>query len=286
MRITNRFGLPDPVFRAVSQVWRPQEGRISVSNLINPPLQLHLLKKFWDQIEEDASDRLWALLGTGLHYSLEKFVTGERLAEERLKAVVYDIEVRGRADIYHKEGVEDYKVTSVYSFLLGSKPEWEKQQNTYAFLFRLQGFPVKRLQIHALLRDWTKNKTISDPDYPKIPFASIDLTVWPEPQAEAYVKTRVQFHKDRPQAPCTDEEKWFRPGKIAVMKAGAKRALKLCDTKEEAEKFASGYCKERPKEKLSAVERPGKYVKCESYCQVRNFCEFGKSLKQEEEDAE
>ena len=30
--------------------------------------------------------------------------------------------------------VVDYKVTSVWSLLLGEKPEWEKQLNTYAWL--------------------------------------------------------------------------------------------------------------------------------------------------------
>ncbi len=66
-------------------------------------------------------------------------------------------------------------------------------------------------------------------------------------------------------SPCTPEEWWERPTRFAVMKRGQKRAVRLYDTREEAEDNAT-------KAGLYVEERPGSSVRCESYCRVASFC--------------
>jgi len=276
MKITNKYNLPEPIYRAISQVWPPQEGRISVSDLIAPPLILSLKKKYWDQLEEDASERLWALLGQGLHYVLQKHTDGEYLSEERLKVEVYGTTITGRPDLYYKETIEDYKVTSVFSFLLGMKVEWEQQLNVYAFMFRHYGFKVDKLQISAILRDWIKNKAWFDKDYPSIPFQTIPVEIWTPERATAYVYDRIKAHKLNAEIPCTDIDRWKRPKKFAVKKAGTKRALAggIKDTKEDAERFAEEYLKKiaSRKVRLEIEERPEIFIRCKQYCIVRTVC--------------
>lgn len=267
MRLTNVFDLPEAMLNVMGQFRKPQEKRISVTELVGAPLIRHLRMKHWDELEEDASERLWALLGQSVHYSLEKGTPLDAIQEERLEARFGDIVISGQSDLYHNEAIEDYKVTSVYSFVLGSKPEWERQLNVYAHLWRESGFPVKALKIRAILRDWQKSRTLTDPDYPKIPFVTVDIPLWTPEIAEDYIELRIQAHTSDV-LECAPEEKWTRPTTYAIMKGANKRAARVLDTMEEAEAWI-GYQKG-----FSIVERPGKDVRCEDYCQVRAFCPY------------
>jgi hypothetical protein len=294
MKITNNFNLPEPIHRAVSRVYPPVDGRISVSHLIGPPLIRHLTKLYWDELEEDASDRLWALLGQGLHYVLEQHTRGDFLAEERLQAEILGITIAGRADLYWNKTVADYKVVSAFSFLLGPHVEWERQLNTYAFLYRHIGFQVNKLQVNAILRDWVRSKALREFNYPKIPFQQINVPVWSEEEAARYVIDRVRLHKMHPSDPCTDADRWRRETTYAVKKKGAKRALigGVKSTLKEAEEFASGYCKKNKIDlsKVEIEERPGEFTRCKDFCVVRNFCDLNpyknQIFSEEEEEGE
>jgi hypothetical protein len=65
--------------------------------------------------------------------------------------------------------------------------------------------------------------------------------------------------------PCTPEERWEGPTRFAVMKQGQKRAVRVFDTREEAEGNVT-------KEGLYVEERTGSSIRCESYCRVSSFC--------------
>jgi hypothetical protein len=236
----------------------------------------------WEKMEDDVSSRLWALLGQGFHAALaEHAANKEILVEQGIKTeVVVDfggrnlrIIVSGRPDAYTNGVIDDYKITSVFSFLLGDKPEWEYQLNTYAFLYRSAGFPVTGLNIQAILRDWIENKTLTDPEYPKIPFITVPIPLWTPEDAKKYVEQRVAFHLTHPMDPCSDLDRWARTNTYAVMKVGGKRALRVLDTVEDASKWAREYHEEKPKDKLEIHERKGEFVRCARYCPVRAFCD-------------
>lgn len=278
MRFTNIHSLPSAMVAALSDGWAPKVESLSVTALIGPPRIRTLTMEHWDSMEEDVSSRLWALLGQGLHATLASYAANrEVLVEQAIKQKVDSgggsIIVSGRPDSYESGVINDYKITSVFSFLLGDKPEWEYQLNTYAFLYRGAGFPVTGLNIQAILRDWVESKTLIDANYPKIPFLTVPIPLWTAEDAAQYVMQRVDLHLTHPMNPCSDAERWARPDTYAVFKKSGKRALRVLDTLEEAQKWGADHHAEKPKDDLEIQKRKGSFVRCERFCAVRKFCD-------------
>ena len=169
--------------------------------------------------------------------------------------------------------VSDWKITSVFSFLLGEKPEWTAQINCYAYLFEQYRFPVKKAFIHAILRDWMVSKSLQDEDYPKCPFITSEIEVWDKEKQFTYIDGRVYIHElaqiiaDDHLLNCTPQEKWSKPTTWAVKKVKAKRALRVFHSLEEADNMIQ--CSE---DGLTIEERPGEDVRCERFCYAKNFC--------------
>lgn len=269
MQVTNNYHLPEQIVNAVTFSTRePSDNVISVTELIGPSWIRHLKRKHWQELSEDASDRLWALLGQSVHYIVDKHELTNSISEERLSCEFNGYKITGQADNYNGETktIEDWKVTSVWSFLNGVKAEWEAQLNIYALMWRKAGFEVDRLNINAILRDWQQGRAHGD-DYPPIPFVVVPVNVWPIEKIEAFIRGRILAHA----APCecSPDEKWRKETVYAVMKEGRKSAVKLHDTIFGAEKHAAELGA-----KHSVVERPGECTRCKSYCPVREFCEY------------
>ena len=271
MKITNIHNLPDSIYSAVSKyIYKPNPSRISVTDLINAPQIRQLKIKHWDQLEEDASDRFWALLGSSIHSVLERTNIDNSLSEEKLSytfsANFEDWTIAGRPDLWINNEIHDYKVTSVWSYIYG-KPEWEIQLNVYAWLFDKFSFRTNKLKIYAILRDWQRNKALGNNDYPVIPFAEIGVLLWPLKKTEEYIKQRLELHS-KTDVPCTPADQWEKPTKWALMKKGNKRATKIFDKYEIAERVRM----DKDDKTLYVEERKGSKPRCEDYCIVRNFC--------------
>lgn len=278
MRITNKHGLPQTIVNAVGKSRKPIPGRYGVNDLIGAPLARRLKMEHWDELKQDVSEMLWMLLGSAVHSVLEIHAPAESLSEEKMVVNFQGIyQIVGIPDLYHDHQINDYKITSVYSFLLGDKPEWTNQCNVYAFLFREQGFKVDGLNIHAILRDWQQSKAMRDSDYPKIPFHTVKLPLWSHWDSLKYVNDRVEAHAAAENmpiqdiAPCTDDERWARPTTWAVVKEGRKSALRVLDSQEKAECWLQA---QKDTKGLSVEIRPGEYMKCQNYCVVRDVCPY------------
>jgi hypothetical protein len=269
MKITNNYNLP-PVFVELAQKWqyKPKPNRIGVTEFCDAPQIRYLKIKHWDELEIDVSEMLWMFLGGAVHSVLEKADIENALTEEKLEVkLTDDITLVGKPDLLHNIEIHDYKVCSAYAFLLGSKPEWERQLNLYRWMYFKHGFKVDKLKIHAILRDWTKSKTYSNNDYPEIPFQTVNIPIWDDKTMEEYLIKRIDTHTDN-FPPCHPSEQWERPTQFAVMKEGRKSALRVLDTLEEAEKWIV----DADKGKLSIVERKWQKIRCQEYCLVRNVC--------------
>jgi hypothetical protein len=114
--------------------------------------------------------------------------------------------------------------------------------------------------------------------------AVLPQRLWSMEEREAYIVERVLIHQDAERRDqwdealpeCSDDERWYRPGKLAVVKDGRVRALKLfeADEIEEAKAYAA--------ENKARVEvRPGQNTRCESFCPVGEWCEQFARLKEE-----
>lgn len=268
MKVTNKHNLPEAFVNAVTWNSRtPNPKRFSVTDLISPPQIRQLKIKHWEQLTDDVSDRLWALLGNSVHYVLEKGSPKESLSEEKLAFEIDGNLIVGIPDIYHNKQIHDYKVTSVYSFILGDKAEWEQQLNVNGWLFNKAGFIVEALKIYAILRDWKKSDALRDYKYPQIPFQAVDIPLWSVDAMELFIRARIEAH-NADKVLCSDKERWMRPKTYAVKAEDKKKALRVFNTMEEAKKALPTL----KGKNLTIEERKGAYIRCESYCPVSEFC--------------
>lgn len=271
MRITNLTRLPEPLVSAASRKREPKRGQISVTELINPPQMRALTLRHWAELSEDASDRIWATMGQLMHKLLEEHgrESEEHLIEHTLSLEVEGLTVTGTFDLYRRDGVlTDYKFVSVWTTIGGVKEEWEQQLNLYAELLRRHNHPVKRLEIVAIYRDWSRMRA-QDSSYPQSQVCVFEVPLWTAEDAAKFLEERVRLHKQAEEGlftECTAEERWERQTKYALMRRGRKSALKLFETHEEARAAIS--------QSDHYVEtRPGANIRCESYCAVSAFCQ-------------
>lgn len=284
MNLTNRLNLPLPIVRAVEHDDYWQDGHISVTGLIQPPRIRQLTYRHRESITVDVADRIWPLLGSNTHYILERAAIDNALQEERLSIDVLGWKVTGKPDLYYNRTVFDFKVTSVWSVLNGVKNEWEIQENLYAVLLRAYTFTVEQLAIIAILRDWSKHQVTKSRDYPDTQSVILPVTLWDPIDAGMYLEERVIMHQgavrleDDALPICTPAERWERPTQYAVKKRGNKRAARLLPTMEEAEMWAMDNMKEKP---FEIEVRPGESIRCASYCDCSNFCNWWQANKGE-----
>jgi hypothetical protein len=280
LTITNRYNLPAPLVAAVTFPWYQKVGHISATALLKSPRQRWLEMRHQADIVEDASDRIWALLGQAVHSVLDKSSSANHLTEERLRAVVNGWTITGQADLLDAEMVlTDYKVTSVWSFILDEHPDWEAQLNVYAWLFAQAGFTVQKARIVGILRDWQAGKAGQD-KYPEVPVAVKWVELWDADWQRQFITGRVVLHQtteniaDDLLPPCTPEERWEKPTTYAVMKAGRKSAVRVFESRAEALTYVGGA-------PLGIVERPGSSMRCERYCNAAPFCNQWAAIRAE-----
>jgi hypothetical protein len=233
------------------------------------------------------------MFGTAVHNMVEGGADENHIAEERLFVEVNGWRLSGGIDLQivvdnntlsntQSATITDYKVTTAWS-VMNNKIDWERQLNCYAYLAEtVKGWDITSLQIVAIVRDWSRREAARNPEYPQTPIVAVPQSLWAPSAREAYVLDRVKRHQDAERAaeweerlpPCSDDERWYRPGKLAVMKDGRVRALRLFDTHErrEAELFAM-------ENKAKIVERPGENVRCDSFCPVSVWCSQYQSMK-------
>lgn len=283
MKITNKFNVPETlVALATRDYYTKGKSDYSVTEIISPPRIQRLRRKHFEEIEQDVSDMLWMLLGTALHVVAERSEVSGHTNEERLSAGINGIILSGAIDLQKddEDGVTitDYKFTSAWA-LMNDKPEWEQQQNIYKYLVeRVKKKPVKGLKICALIRDWSRRDAQNKPDYPQAPIQVIDIPMWTFDRAEAFIKERVEMHRDSKVSAdwgdelplCSEEERWVKQTTYAVKKDGRKTAIRVFDTQDEADALL----KEMPEKDKGFIEiRKGEAVRCTgNFCGVSQWC--------------
>ncbi len=295
-KITNRHGLPEALVRAAEHdTYSKGDSRWSVTQLCDPPQLVTLHDRYEDEVTADVVDRLFALEGRALHALLEAGAPeSSTLTEERL---FMDVEVgdgtgvwvSGQLDAYEAssntlfrlEGgtLRDYKWTSVAAL---GRSTWELQLNMLAALLRHHGHTPERLEIVALLRDWSGWKAARETDYPPCRVHVYVVEMWPPDVALSILRNRVRqlytaaFVEDSALPPCTAEDRWVRGGQAtrwAVRKSGATRAANIYDqslaANARARELGPGYFVEvRHPEAVRCTGGPAGVP----YCPVAKFC--------------
>jgi hypothetical protein len=288
MKITNKFNLPQPFVDLVSgDTYSKGESDITTTGLAQPPKIAELTRRHSNEITMDASEKVWTMMGTANHYVLEQIAlrNPERyVTEQRFYLDIDGVKLGGQIDLFDRETetLWDYKVSSVYKAMSDDKLEWTKQANVNKLLCEHNGFHPKKLAILLVMKDWKRKEAEFKADYPKCAIQEIPLPIWREEETLAYIKSRINLHnaakliEEEDAIPvCTEEERWAKPTTWAVLKEkGAKRAVNGGIYELESEAIAHA------KRISGAVEkRDGSNPRCENYCQVRQWCNFGRSLK-------
>lgn len=272
MQLTNNYALPEPLVSAIRNDNYDRVGDRSATALIKP-VQIYELERRHDaEIVVDAADLLHILMGKSIHNVLEKADTTNHLAEERMFINILGWKISAKPDLLDDHGVlSDYKYTSVWAFILGDKPEWEAQLNIYRLVFEENGFPVKKLQIVAILDGWSRRQAKYDPAYPRKKSLTVEIPMWSSAKTKAYLEERVWLHQVAERLPddklpeCSPADRWARPTTYAVKKGDNKKAFRVFEDATTAQQLAT--------EKGMSVEvRPGENVRCEDFCLVRQWC--------------
>lgn len=268
MKLTNKFNLPDAIVRAVSNDSYTKGGAdYSVSDLLKPPRVLALEQKHWNDLEEDVSNRIFSMFGQAMHVVAER-ANSEGIAERRLFIRLEGKTISGGMDLYHKGVLTDYKTTSVYKVKEGVPIEYVNQLNCYAEILRQNSCPVEKLEIIAILRDWSKLEALRDGNYPQSQVLRLEVPVWEPTRALGFMKARLAIHEAAkvllPE--CSSEDRWARPDTWAVKKTpDSARATRVFDSEAEAKKMAE-------QNKMHLEHRPGSSPRCLAYCLVASRC--------------
>ena len=287
MRITNKFNLPQTIVNALHRPTYSKGGAdLSATELINSPRIVQLRRMHMDEIEQDASEMVWSLFGTAIHGVLEHGQGTDHVVEERLSTEIDGWKISGAIDLQTIESgnitISDYKTTGAWS-VMNSKVEWEIQLNIYAWLVeRVKAMPVSRIEIVAIIRDWSRRDAQVKEGYPEAPIKALEMVLWPFERRERYILDRIALHSaahfsaevgdELPE--CTSEEMWEKPAVWAVKKTGGVRAKVLClseqDAKYKLAELGKGF----------EIEfRPGERTRCQNYCSVSQFCSQWKSYQ-------
>lgn len=284
MKITNKMNLPYDLVKAVSPEPHNKPGEISATTLIAGVKNIILTQRHWNELEDDVSDRIWAVFGTAVHSLLE--TEGETdFTEIEMKQEVSDITVTGRLDNYDmRTGIIcDYKSTSVYKVKAGiadggeSFRDYRTQGLIYAWLLQKNGLPATKCRFICLLKDHSKTEAERDSFYPQSPVYVYEFNVTAEgiAEIEQFIYKKVFQYKlfssteDNLIPECDEHERWQKKDVYAVKKEGRKTAVKLFDTQKEAEDKIA----ELGKGHFLEI-RKGESRKCKNYCLCRKFCNF------------
>jgi len=280
MKLTNEYGIPQTFINVLERpTYNKGKAHLSATQLLNSPKIVALTRKFEDEIEQDASDMVWSVVGSAIHNFLEQGKDDNHIVEQRIHVEHDGWHVTGAVDLQEVAAdgihVKDYKFTSVWA-AMNEKPEWENQLNIYAWLVeKVKKVPVQSVTIVAMLRDWSRRDREKE-GYPKAPILEIPMRLWPMEEREAYVTKRISLHSacefametegDLPN--CTPEEMWEKPTVWALRKKGNVRAKALYESEELATAALEQYGKD-----FEIEVREGERTRCANFCPVSQYCQ-------------
>ena len=280
MKLTNKFNLPDTFVNVIQRpTYSKGKAHISATELINSPRIVQLKKKHWEDITQDASEMVWSLFGSAVHNILEHGKDKHHIVEERLHTNFEGWDISGAIDLQEVEEdgivINDYKVTSAWA-VINEKAEWGEQLNIYAWLVeRVKKIPVKKVQIVAIIRDWSARDAVNREGYPPSPIAVIEYPLSTFTAREEYITKKIEQHNEAYFAmttgeelqDCTPEDMWEKPTTYALKKIGGVRAKKVYSILTEAE---AGLAEAGKGHEIET--REGERTRCQKYCQVSQFC--------------
>lgn len=294
MQYTNKLNLPQYIsdwLQFDSYDYSDDPHTLGATTLMKPIQAYWLTVRHADSFQIDVSDLVAAKFGTAIHDSIEQISTPNTSKEQRVQRIfsLGDVPytIAGRYDVLvSKDGrwtIRDIKTTSVWAYIFGGKDaEYQKQLSIYRWLLSASMAVEQVGYIDFFFTDWQSSKAKQDKDYPQhriLPSYKVDLFSLDE--TEKYIHSRLsllakyEFISDDQLPPCTDDELWTTNEVFAVTRPSAKKATKLCSTRDEAVQYI------KDKRIQASIElRPSKAKRCK-YCPCYGLCKQGQDLKKQ-----
>lgn len=308
MKLSNTFDIPLPLavwLASDSYDYINDEKYISATQLLKPAKQICLGKQA-SQIDvvTDISEWIPAQMGTSLHDGIESAwlhrepkkalvslgisesvvdkikVNPEKVSEGDIPVYIEQRAVRdlkgykvgGKFDFVLDGKLHDFKSTSVYTWIFGSKDEDYKLQGSIYKWLNPDKITEDSIRICFIFTDWNATEAKIKDDYPKSRIMYKDIPLMSNVETEKWISDKLdqittymgKSEKDMPQ--CTDEELWRKPGVWKYYsKPDAVRATKNFDSEKEARDFSTG--------KPGIIKFvPGEVRRCQ-YCAAAPICE-------------
>lgn len=231
-----------------------EDHYISATALLKPIRQIVLASKVDPETQSiDVMDMLKVSLGHAIHDSIEKAWTrgAERAlrllgypqkvrdairinpTDEDLKAypdsipiyleqrAIREIEVSGvkykvggKYDIVTEGLLQDFKSTSAFVWVKGSRDDEHRLQGSIYRWLNPDKIKEDFIRINYIFTDWKRGDAKRDPKYPQNPIMHKDIQLMSERDTEAWVRARIAEiikYQDAPEnkiPECTDEELW------------------------------------------------------------------------------
>lgn len=243
----SNIALPLAVFLATDD-YDYEDNVISATTLLKPIRQIVLSQRLnKEDVAVDISNLVSSRMGTAIHTAIEKawLNPSKALADlgyppkliERIK-VNPDIVNKGDIPVYMEKRsykqVGKYKVSGKFDFVAEGKVQDFKSTSVFTYLnqsnaykYSLQGSIYRWLNpdiitqdtmtIHYVFTDWNKMEATRNKDYPANRVLSQQYTLMSVAQTDSYVKSiiaNIDKYKDVPEAElpyCTDEDLWRKP---------------------------------------------------------------------------
>lgn len=306
MKLIKTAGTPGPILRAimasqeeygkgVGEFLQSFKGSydyaISVTSLPLSPRQFQLGKRYSKDAEIEPKSRYFVLLGSITHYIMETFPDEGDIIERRSGRIFRiggkRVLVHGAADVmnFDLEYIKDYKFASTSSMQY-PKEAYIAQLNILRYLQpKEERDKIKKLNNIFIFRDWTNRD-----QYSEFPWKEVEQPLWLDEQCAAYLKVRLEEHikyfecDDDLIPECSAEERWERKSGFQIFpytKAGTlyKKSMGFASSEEEAHTFAES----KNMEKYELKPRAGVSLKCQKFCDIKDFCsQYKNKIKQEE----
>lgn len=290
MIITNKYNLPDVLVRALEKDYYSKNTKYSVTQILKSVQQVILEKRYYSQIKQDITERLWSFLGSAIHDFLEKGENEHSLIEERL---VYKDILSGKFDYFdtEKKILYDYKITSVWKIIYNNDnfKDFRIQLSIYAYLLRKIGFEVNKIANVFILRDWKESeykqgkyeldKSILCLEYDILEeIDGLGIEQFLDNKIEELEKNQDVLDEDLPE--CSLEYRWATEGVYKIYWNESKAKIPISvknfseNNKESALKYLDWINEENKDKKTYRLEffKGNQFKRCE-YCSVKDFCQ-------------
>ncbi len=280
MKYTNIYNLPDRVIRVITGKYKnkkPENTRMSVTDLIEEPLPRTLYIERWDDLVRDYSDFLTMVQGTALHDRYEMVAEDDDDPEHKFEDIVGNFLLVGKADNYRDRVIFDVKQTGVYGPPYKIN-KWTAQTNIYAWQRRKRHIKgaeaVDRILIDIWYRNWQESKKYYK-GYPQIPYEEIELDLWTFEQQQGYIESQIENHSVNSHKECSNKQKGVR---WEIYKNKNKTPTKVESSREEASKWIEQTNSTLYKTDLFTIKKSEPKF-CNTYCKSRSVCDYVKKGK-------